>query len=83
MQSSLGISSRRNNNNDMKLNYSKCFYPIISGNTIKYILVGVQVVLIKVVHYCIKIILKLVRPKFDIHRCVFLGRAHRARSPAS
>ena len=35
MQSSLGISSRRNNNNDMKLNDSKCFYPTISGNEIR------------------------------------------------
>ena len=42
-----------------------------------------QIVLIKVVHFCIKMIVKLIRPKFDIHRCVFLGRAHRARSPAS
>ena len=32
-----------------------------------------QVVLIKVVHYCIKIIVKLVRPKFDIHRYHFLS----------
>ena len=37
----------------------------------------------KVVHYCIKIIVKLVRPKFDIHSYVFLGRARRVRSPAS
>ena len=42
-----------------------------------------DVALIKVVDFCIINNVKLVRSKFDIHRYGFLGRARRARSPAS
>ena len=57
-------------------------------NKVLYIRVGSRltssdVALIKVVDFCIINNVKLVRSKFDIHSYGFLGRARRARSPAS